>query len=307
MINRINIHVLLVFTFLLGCVSGLTGGRDGQSVERWDNLQSSDFSSHINNKHYGRVVFARATDDVGVAINIFVNREYATSLLSGGATAVQVCQGNNKLLARYTDIGGRYVDKYRDGQIYAIPEKSVVYFLVKSKAQEQPYFHRISAEAFQALGVAQQQHTLSRVDQQKNCGKRPEILQKITLHAGALFHYNQSGYDNMLPVGKQEIINIATAIKEKQISIERIDILGFTDPQGNSAYNAKLSQQRANSVRKILVDAGIPSSIIFTEGRGESDLVVTNCLLKHRSNQSAREQCNQPNRRVEILIYKKSK
>lgn len=53
-------------------------------------------------------------------------------------------------------------------------------------------------------------------------------------------------------------------------------IEGFTDSSGDSAANATLSRQRAESVRDALVAAGVVGSRIRVVGRGEADPVATN-------------------------------
>ena len=67
---------------------------------------------------------------------------------------------------------------------------------------------------------------------------------------------------------------------------------GHTDDQGSAAYNQGLSERRATSVRRYLVQAGIPGNIVDSKGFGESSPRVPG------NSQSARRK----NRRVEIGI-----
>ncbi|MBO3099836.1 OmpA family protein [Gelidibacter pelagius] len=53
----------------------------------------------------------------------------------------------------------------------------------------------------------------------------------------------------------------------------RLEIRSHTDSRGNDAYNQKLSQRRATSTLKYLVDNGIPESRLQAVGFGESRLV----------------------------------
>ena len=48
-----------------------------------------------------------------------------------------------------------------------------------------------------------------------------------------------------------------------------IQIDGYADPRGSSDYNAALSLKRAESVRRILQQAGVPADRITTFGHGE--------------------------------------
>lgn len=72
----------------------------------------------------------------------------------------------------------------------------------------------------------------------------------------------------------------------------RIRIVGHTDDVGRDDYNQKLSEGRANSVKREMVNRGIAKSRIETCGRGEKDPIVKNDTEAHR----------QMNRRVEIEI-----
>jgi outer membrane protein OmpA-like peptidoglycan-associated protein len=71
-----------------------------------------------------------------------------------------------------------------------------------------------------------------------------------------------------------------------------LKIEGHTDSQGSDEYNMTLSQQRAESVKQYLVQAGVKQEIIGTHGLGESTPVADNNTAEGR----------QKNRRVEIII-----
>jgi OOP family OmpA-OmpF porin len=51
---------------------------------------------------------------------------------------------------------------------------------------------------------------------------------------------------------------------------------GHTDSVGDDAYNLKLSQRRADAVRKYLVDKGVPSTPLEARGFGEAQPVADN-------------------------------
>ena len=51
---------------------------------------------------------------------------------------------------------------------------------------------------------------------------------------------------------------------------------GHTDSVGNDDYNLKLSQRRADSVRKYLVDKGVPAARLKATGFGEAQPVADN-------------------------------
>jgi len=53
-----------------------------------------------------------------------------------------------------------------------------------------------------------------------------------------------------------------------------ITIIGHTDTQAPADYNLALSKRRAELIKSNLIEIGIDSAIINTEGRGESDLLI---------------------------------
>jgi len=71
-----------------------------------------------------------------------------------------------------------------------------------------------------------------------------------------------------------------------------VHITGHTDNRASDAYNMVLSKKRADAVRKALIDFGVSSSRLSTEGRGERDPVASN----------ATEQGMALNRRIEVTL-----
>lgn len=172
-VKFLNTVLVTCFLSLLAC-SGASksqvGGRDGKPVEQWSNFEQSDFNEPVTDKRYSRVIFARGdshTEDE--AINIYVNGEYLASLLAQGAASVQLCQGSNKLLASYTDIKKRYLDKQSEGQHYSIPAEKISYFQIEKNSQGSPIFRKITSEQFENMQINKQRHTLSRVDKRSEC------------------------------------------------------------------------------------------------------------------------------------------
>ena len=60
----------------------------------------------------------------------------------------------------------------------------------------------------------------------------------------------------------------------------RIKIIGHTDSNGPDSYNVDLSERRANNVKKMLIDLGIPEDRVVIEFRGERDPAVSNVTFK---------------------------
>lgn len=77
----------------------------------------------------------------------------------------------------------------------------------------------------------------------------------------------------------------------KQLQDRRLLIVGHSDATGNADYNQQLSERRARTVGKVLMQAGIPASTIYYQGAGSSRPIADN------SDPFVRGQ----NRRVEIV------
>ncbi len=56
----------------------------------------------------------------------------------------------------------------------------------------------------------------------------------------------------------------------------RVEVAGHTDSKGSDAYNEKLSQRRADSVKKYLMDQGVDADSLLAVGYGETKPVDTN-------------------------------
>ncbi len=88
---------------------------------------------------------------------------------------------------------------------------------------------------------------------------------------------------------------LAKQLQEARDMLSRaayIEVIGHTDSVGDDAYNQKLSEQRAESVRDYLVGAGIDASKMVTVGAGESMPIASNKTEEGRAE----------NRRVEVMV-----
>ena len=75
----------------------------------------------------------------------------------------------------------------------------------------------------------------------------------------------------------------------------KVELAGHTDSKGSDAYNKRLSQNRANSVKAYLVSQGVPSTRLTAKGYGESSPVADNTTETGRAQ----------NRRVEFRVLAK--
>lgn len=75
-------------------------------------------------------------------------------------------------------------------------------------------------------------------------------------------------------------------------------MIGHTDPIGSEAGNQALGLKRARIVRRILLDGGLPASMISASSAGSQELVTEQC----HGSKSEQVRCNAPNRRVVVRV-----
>ena len=115
-----------------------------------------------------------------------------------------------------------------------------------------------------------------------------EILEEINVQVRTvLFDLNKA----TIRAESYEALN-AVAETMNEYPNTRFLIEGHTDSQGSDAYNLKLSDERAASVKDYLIKQGLPATRLSSEGFGESKPVATNATAAGR----------QQNRRVEISL-----
>src|SRR5262245_53408074 len=117
---------------------------------------------------------------------------------------------------------------------------------------------------------------------------------KITLNADALFDFNKS---DLKPEGKVALDEFYD--KVRRITLEVLIAVGHADRFGDDAYNQKLSERRAETVKAYLVSKGIEKNRIYTEGKGEKQPVTKpdQCAGPKSPKVIA---CLQPDRRVDL-------
>ncbi|MCH7309032.1 OmpA family protein [Acinetobacter sp. NIPH 1852] len=102
-----------------------------------------------------------------------------------------------------------------------------------------------------------------------------------------LFDFNQADI-------KQEHANeIARLAKQlNKYNLQKLKIVGHTDDVGNTEYNQKLSEERAQSVSMIFLNQGFKQNNLTVIGRGSSQPYLPNTSEENRAS----------NRRVAVII-----
>ncbi len=119
---------------------------------------------------------------------------------------------------------------------------------------------------------------------------------KVTIAADALFDFNKA---TLRAEGKKKLDDVVA--KAQQLNLEVIIAVGHADRIGSAAYNQKLSEKRAASVKDYLVSKGIPANRVYTEGKGSKQPVTKPDQCKGPKSAKVIA-CLQPDRRVDIEI-----
>ncbi|PJG82640.1 OmpA family protein [Caviibacterium pharyngocola] len=122
--------------------------------------------------------------------------------------------------------------------------------------------------------------------------------QRFTISADALFKFDKSGANDINAEGKAKLDEFASKVR-KFDQLRSIRIEGHTDLLGNAAYNQRLSEKRAETVRRYLVSKGVPAGVMSIVGYGESRQIKRCSPNLQRAELI---QCLQPNRRVELEV-----
>jgi OOP family OmpA-OmpF porin len=247
-------------------------------------------------------------------INIYLNGQYHASLLRGGFTEFCAAPGSVNIKAAQDDASKLHTSKLDAGQRLVLNAGQTVFLKVDESTS--PAVNLLSGTAAQTKedlqATRRQIHTISRAKAAVNCAEpavvavtptppppvpKPPVPREYALETDALFEFGKA---EIRASGYNAIESLVQRVLQDFSSVERIRVVGYTDPIGSVAFNKKLSQQRADVVSRQIDSRNIPiEKGIEAEGRGSIELVKTGC-----GNTPTPENkiCHAPNRRVMVVI-----
>ena len=126
----------------------------------------------------------------------------------------------------------------------------------------------------------------------------PPPRRRVSFAAESLFGFGQT---TLRPEGTAALDKFANDLSGTQF--DTIAVEGHTDRLGRSAFNQKLSEQRAMAVKTYLVNsARLDPMKITTAGKGETMPVTTMAECKGTRQTPALIQCLQRDRRVDVEV-----
>lgn len=267
-----------------------------------------------------------SSQDTPLPADILVDGRYLTSLLPGGFAEVDVCPGIRQLELAGQGTSGL---SFRPRLALNAATDRINPVWVQAPNADKPLSSELSAEQAAAMlqGLRRQTHAISRVPPPLNCTTaaaepQPAVtqvtpppppaappstspsappLRKFTLSAEMLFAFGGSKPMHLAERGRKEIIDLAQQLQAELQPTERVLVQGHTDPMGSNTLNQRLSAERADTVRSILLSQGLPARQVIAQGLGSSQLLVKDCAKRHAQRDN-RIFCDLPNRRVEITV-----
>ena len=245
-------------------------------------------------------------------INIYLNGQYHASLLRGGFTEFCAAPGSVNIKAALDDATKLHTSKLDAGQRLDLKAGQTVYLKVdESKPPAVNLLSGTAAQTKEDLQATRRQiHTISRAKAAVTCAEpapvvvapppptpRPPVPREYALETDALFEFGKA---EIRASGYNAIESLMQRLQQDFSSVERIRVVGYTDPIGSAAFHKKLSQDRANVVARQIASRNLPiEKGIEAEGRGPIELVKTGC-----GNTPTPENkiCHAPNRRVMVVI-----
>ena len=142
------------------------------------------------------------------------------------------------------------------------------------------FFYSIRAEAKDYISESQNvdlRNVPADVNK-KRVDFRLRPIEVVRIEKNALFTLNSIFFDFdkavLKPESFPELERVAQLLNDKPSA--SIEVAGHTDNIGTNAYNQKLSERRADAVKKFLTSKGIDASRVTTIGYGETKPLVSN-------------------------------
>jgi len=265
-------------------------------------------------------VYRNANSAYTYPVNIYLDGRFHTALLSGGYSEFCAAPGRIAIQSVYDDAQKKHRGKEAPGQPWELQAGNTLYLRVNETSPASMSLLAVPAEQAkkELLRTAAQVHVLSRAPMAQVCDTpeplavasapaapvvtppvaKPPVPRAYALQADALFEF---GKTELKVAGYNAIEGMAQRLKRDFALVERIRVVGHSDPIGKAKRNRELSLERAEKVADQLRDRGIkPLHGFKTEGQGESALIKNDCSDKPTP---ANKLCHAPNRRVEIIVY----
>jgi OOP family OmpA-OmpF porin len=242
------------------------------------------------------------------AANVYLDDHFQTALLPSAYTVFCVKPGQHTLGA-YLNDAPEYKGKTINRFAANLKAGSTYFLKVQEDGNGAPQALPRNQAEQELHGARAQVHALSRANSTVACQVSQAQVQPVgavpaaatqykdyTLKSDMLFAFGKSGYRDISPAGREEIGNLVAQMRRENTAAKKIIVVGHADQIGSDEAALKLGMQRAQTVRRMLVERGIPASRIDAESAGNTEPVVDDCT----GSRQQVIQCYAPNRRVVV-------
>lgn len=212
-------------------------------------------------------------------------RYYSKEILGGRASKDRFDDGMTLMATLRFNFGSDHVRNMTMSDFY--PEPAPVVMQSENKYDDSQLLNRLDNLDRQNQDI---QNRLSKLEQDvKDLQNRPSGS------VSASFENIEFDFDSSnLTDESYPILDQVVSILKDNPTWSSLKVKGHTDSTGPESYNQGLSERRAQAVADYLVSQGVSSSVISTEGYGESQPIATNDTAEGRK----------ANRRVEFEVIK---
>jgi OOP family OmpA-OmpF porin len=117
------------------------------------------------------------------------------------------------------------------------------------------------------------------------------------------FAFDRSWRSDIPEADRDQLDAVLSTVANQGLRVVLVKITGHADrlnATGDRAYNLRLSERRAATVRALLIERGIDAKVIDVAAVGDAG-EVGRCATKTAAKVTL-EECLQPNRRVEVML-----
>ncbi|ARU90157.1 OmpA family protein [Pseudomonas sp. M30-35] len=249
-------------------------------------------------KNQAQIVYFRtnSTEAAKQNSNIYVDGEFHTALIPGSYTAFCVKPGSH-IIGSWLGDAPLYQGK-QDKKNTITLEGGKTYYLRAAESNQNTLNVTQEREATPLLMKTRLQDLLfSRASAVTECQYQ---YKDYVLASDVMFEFGKSGINSISGDGREALAEIAKDLNQGASS--KVVVIGHTDPIGSTKSNLALGLKRAETVRSLLLNAGVNENSVDVSTVGSSEPVASNCENLSRSNKIS---CYAPDRRVVVRSYAK--
>ena len=153
-----------------------------------------------------------------------------------------------------------------------------------------PASEKVINEAYASVSINGATQTNGSLSQAQVSEMFGSTLEALPGSPASFMLYFLEGKDELTPESKAELEKVFSELKRRPLP--DIVVIGHTDTVGSLEFNDKLSLARAQRMREMLIELGLPAERIQAAGRGKRELLI------HTEDNISEPQ----NRRVEINV-----